>query len=120
MTGIDPAEIVVFASTWELCRTTLRADVMDVLRSSGRLVGGSSGRWLRDGAVIAAIRNPQISLAELMAFIPGPDLPGGGPSDARSHPADQKSRRTGTKASPGPHPGQATLRLTDCTSSPSR
>ncbi len=29
-------------------------------------------------AVIAAIRNPQISLAELMAFIPGPDLPGGG------------------------------------------
>jgi topoisomerase IV subunit A len=29
-------------------------------------------------AVIAAIRNPQISVAELMAFIPGPDLPGGG------------------------------------------
>ena len=29
-------------------------------------------------AVIAAIRNPEISVAELMAFIPGPDLPGGG------------------------------------------
>ena len=29
-------------------------------------------------AVIAAIRNPQISVAGLMAFIPGPDLPGGG------------------------------------------
>ena len=28
---------------------------MDVLRSSGRLVGGSSGRWLRDGAVIAEV-----------------------------------------------------------------
>jgi topoisomerase-4 subunit A len=30
------------------------------------------------GAVIAAIRNPQISVGGLMAFIPGPDLPGGG------------------------------------------
>ena len=29
-------------------------------------------------ALIAAIRNPQISVAGLMAFIPGPDLPGGG------------------------------------------
>ncbi|TMH29727.1 MAG: DNA topoisomerase IV subunit A [Betaproteobacteria bacterium] len=29
-------------------------------------------------AVIAAIRNPQISVGGLMAFIPGPDLPGGG------------------------------------------
>ena len=29
-------------------------------------------------AVIAAIRNPQISVAGLMAHIPGPDLPGGG------------------------------------------
>jgi len=29
-------------------------------------------------AVIAAIRNPQISAGGLMAFIPGPDLPGGG------------------------------------------
>ena len=29
-------------------------------------------------AVIAAIRNPQVSVAGLMAFIPGPDLPGGG------------------------------------------
>src|SRR5271167_3672262 len=29
-------------------------------------------------AVIAAIRNPQLSVAGLMAFIPGPDLPGGG------------------------------------------
>jgi topoisomerase IV subunit A len=28
-------------------------------------------------AVIAAIRNPQISVGGLMAFIPGPDLPGG-------------------------------------------
>jgi predicted permease len=32
-----------------------RPDVMDVLRSSGRLVGGGSGRWLRDGAVIAEV-----------------------------------------------------------------
>ena len=32
-----------------------RPDVMDVLRSSGRLVGGHSGRWLRDGAVIAEV-----------------------------------------------------------------
>ena len=32
-----------------------RPNVMDVLRSSGRLVGGSSGRWLRDGAVIAEV-----------------------------------------------------------------
>jgi putative ABC transport system permease protein len=32
-----------------------RPDVMDVLRSSGRLVGGSSGRWLRDGAVVAEV-----------------------------------------------------------------
>ena len=29
-------------------------------------------------AMVAAIRNPQISIAELMAIIPGPDLPGGG------------------------------------------
>jgi topoisomerase IV subunit A len=29
-------------------------------------------------AVIAAIRDPQISVGGLMAFIPGPDLPGGG------------------------------------------
>jgi topoisomerase-4 subunit A len=29
-------------------------------------------------AVVAAIRNPQVSVAGLMAFIPGPDLPGGG------------------------------------------
>jgi topoisomerase-4 subunit A len=29
-------------------------------------------------AVVAAIRNPQISVGGLMAFIPGPDLPGGG------------------------------------------
>ncbi len=29
-------------------------------------------------ALIAAIRNPQISVGGLMAFIPGPDLPGGG------------------------------------------
>jgi putative ABC transport system permease protein len=32
-----------------------RPDVIDVLRSSGRLVGGSSGRWLRDGAVVAEV-----------------------------------------------------------------
>jgi predicted permease len=32
-----------------------RPNVMDVLRSSGRLVGGSSGRWLRDGAVVAEV-----------------------------------------------------------------
>ena len=32
-----------------------RPDMMDVLRSSGRLVGGSSGRWLRDGAVVAEV-----------------------------------------------------------------
>ncbi|HYE84918.1 MAG TPA: FtsX-like permease family protein, partial [Vicinamibacterales bacterium] len=32
-----------------------RPDVMDVLRSSGRLVGGASSRWLRDGAVIAEV-----------------------------------------------------------------
>jgi putative ABC transport system permease protein len=32
-----------------------RPDVIDVLRSSGRLVGGVSGRWLRDGAVIAEV-----------------------------------------------------------------
>jgi putative ABC transport system permease protein len=32
-----------------------RPDVMDVLRSSGRMVGASSGRWLRDGAVIAEV-----------------------------------------------------------------
>jgi putative ABC transport system permease protein len=32
-----------------------RPDVMDVLRSSGRLVGGASGRRLRDGAVIAEV-----------------------------------------------------------------
>ena len=32
-----------------------RPDVMDVLRSSGRLVGGSSGRWMRDGAVVAEV-----------------------------------------------------------------
>ncbi|HWI18475.1 MAG TPA: ABC transporter permease, partial [Vicinamibacterales bacterium] len=32
-----------------------RPDVIDVLRSSGRLVGGTSGRWLRDGAVIAEV-----------------------------------------------------------------
>src|SRR4029453_19341142 len=32
-----------------------RPDVMDVLRSSGRLVGGASGRWLRDGAVVAEV-----------------------------------------------------------------
>ncbi|MDP2053691.1 MAG: ABC transporter permease, partial [Acidobacteriota bacterium] len=32
-----------------------RPDVMDVLRSSGRLVGGGSGRWLRDGAVVAEV-----------------------------------------------------------------
>jgi predicted permease len=32
-----------------------RPDVMEVLRSSGRLVGGSSGRWLRDGAVVAEV-----------------------------------------------------------------
>ena len=32
-----------------------RPDVMDALRSSGRLVGGASGRWLRDGAVIAEV-----------------------------------------------------------------
>ena len=32
-----------------------RPDVMDVLRSSGRLVGGSSGRWLRDSAVVAEV-----------------------------------------------------------------
>ena len=32
-----------------------RPDVIDVLRSSGRLVGGASGRWLRDGAVIAEV-----------------------------------------------------------------
>jgi putative ABC transport system permease protein len=31
-----------------------RPDVMDVLRSSGRLVGGASG-WLRDGAVVAEV-----------------------------------------------------------------
>jgi len=32
-----------------------RPDVMEVLRSSGRLVGGGSGRWLRDGAVVAEV-----------------------------------------------------------------
>ncbi|HYB93371.1 MAG TPA: ABC transporter permease [Vicinamibacterales bacterium] len=32
-----------------------RPDVIEVLRSSGRLVGGASGRWLRDGAVIAEV-----------------------------------------------------------------
>ena len=32
-----------------------RPGVIDVLRSSGRLVGGASGRWLRDGAVIAEV-----------------------------------------------------------------
>ena len=32
-----------------------RPGVIDVLRSSGRLVGGTSGRWLRDGAVIAEV-----------------------------------------------------------------
>lgn len=32
-----------------------RPDVIDVLRSSGRLVGGASGRWLRDGAVVAEV-----------------------------------------------------------------
>ena len=32
-----------------------RPDVIDVLRLSGRLVGGASGRWLRDGAVIAEV-----------------------------------------------------------------
>jgi putative ABC transport system permease protein len=32
-----------------------RPDAMDVLRSSGRLVGGASGRWLRDGAVVAEV-----------------------------------------------------------------
>jgi putative ABC transport system permease protein len=32
-----------------------RPDVMDVLRSSGRLVGGGTGRWLRDGAVVAEV-----------------------------------------------------------------
>ena len=32
-----------------------RPDVMDVLRSSGRLVGGGAGRWLRDGAVVAEV-----------------------------------------------------------------
>ena len=29
--------------------------MMDVLRSSGRLVGGGAGRWLRDGAVVAEV-----------------------------------------------------------------
>ena len=29
-------------------------------------------------AAVAVIRNPKITLAELLAFIPGPDLPGGG------------------------------------------
>jgi predicted permease len=32
-----------------------RPNVIDVLRSSGRLVGGASGRWLRDGAVVAEV-----------------------------------------------------------------
>jgi len=32
-----------------------RPDVMDVLRSSGRLVGSGSSRWLRDGAVVAEV-----------------------------------------------------------------
>ena len=32
-----------------------RPSVIDVLRSSGRLVGGASGRWLRDGAVVAEV-----------------------------------------------------------------
>ena len=32
-----------------------RPNVIDVLRSSGRLVGGTSGRWLRDGAVVAEV-----------------------------------------------------------------
>ena len=32
-----------------------RPDVMDVLRSSGRLVGGGASRWLRDGAVVAEV-----------------------------------------------------------------
>jgi predicted permease len=32
-----------------------RPDIMDVLRSSGRLVGTSSTRWLRDGAVVAEV-----------------------------------------------------------------
>ncbi len=32
-----------------------RPDMMDVLRSSGRLVGGGASRWLRDGAVVAEV-----------------------------------------------------------------
>src|SRR5262245_56159372 len=32
-----------------------RPDLMDVLRSSGRLVGTGSTRWLRNGAVIAEV-----------------------------------------------------------------
>ena len=32
-----------------------RPDLMDVLRSSGRLVGASSARWLRNGAVVAEV-----------------------------------------------------------------
>ena len=32
-----------------------RPNVIDVLRSSGRVVGGNSGRWLRDGAVVAEV-----------------------------------------------------------------
>ena len=32
-----------------------RPDVMDVLRSSGRIMGGGAGRWLRDGAVVAEV-----------------------------------------------------------------
>jgi putative ABC transport system permease protein len=32
-----------------------RPDLMEVLRSSGRLVGSGSTRWLRDGAVIAEV-----------------------------------------------------------------
>jgi predicted permease len=32
-----------------------RPNVIDVLRSSGRVVGGASGRWLRDGAVVAEV-----------------------------------------------------------------
>ncbi len=32
-----------------------RPDMMDVLRSSGRLVGSGSTRWLRDGAVVAEV-----------------------------------------------------------------
>jgi topoisomerase-4 subunit A len=45
------------------------------------------------GAAVAMIRNPNISLAELLALMPGPDYPGGGQiiSPARTSPRSTKA-----------------------------